>query len=201
MQQTAPVPPVQITIQQVIPKNNKISKLTRRLLGLMYVCVLLITTIATAANQDKQPTLSPVPNTVFLCKNAGQEIYTNTKLNKDCKGFVLGSLPSSTSKATVNVASPAIANPTPSATTFPKVSAITQNERDADRKRILSEEMLLEQKNVELAKKELAQQEAKALSEEKNYKKITERLQPFKDTVAQHERNIQALRKEMASVK
>lgn len=144
---------------------------------------------------------APQPNTVFLCKDAGQEIYTNTQINKACKAFVL-------SPPRPIVPAPQTSNNTPgqaasaqSPAAFPKVTEATQKSRDTDRKRILEEELASEQKSLDSAKKELSQQETLILKNEKNYKKITELLQPYRDKIAQHERNIQALRKEMSNIK
>lgn len=155
---------------------------------------------ASGADSSTKDNPQPSPNTVFLCKDGGETIYTNTKLNKSCKSFLLGTTITSKAPAApgANVASQPTSATPPG---FPKVNEETQKARDTDRKRILEEELAGEQKNLDLARKELAQQESKAISEEKNYKKITERLQPFRDKVAQHERNIQALRKEMSNLK
>lgn len=137
---------------------------------------------------------------IFLCKDGGESIYTNTKLNKSCKGFLLGS--PITSKAPASAAANLASQPTGTTPPgFPKVNETTQRARDTDRKRILEDELASEQKSLDQARKELAQQESKVIGEEKNYKKITERLQPFRDKIEQHERNIQALRKEMSNLK
>lgn len=61
--------------------------------------------------------------------------------------------------------------------------------------------MAVEEKSLERAKKDLSQQESKVPAEERSRKEFAERIQPFKEKVAQHERNIQALRKEMGNIK
>jgi septal ring factor EnvC (AmiA/AmiB activator) len=58
-----------------------------------------------------------------------------------------------------------------------------------------------EQRNLEQAKKELAEQEAVRSGDEKNYQRVLDRLQPYKDRVSQHERNIQAIQKELGKLR
>lgn len=96
---------------------------------------------------------------------------------------------------------------TPTPATFPKVDDNAQKARDTDRRRILEGELSTEQANLEQAKKELAQQEANPLPEERvkggafNGAKVEERLQPYKDKIALHERNIEAIQKELAKLR
>jgi hypothetical protein len=84
---------------------------------------------------------------------------------------------------------------------FPKVDGETQRNRDGDRRKILEQELATEQKNLEQAKKDLAEQEAIRSGNEQNYQRVLDRLQPFKDAVALHERNIEALRRELGNLK
>ena len=46
-----------------------------------------------------------------------------------------------------------------------------------------------------------AEQEAVRFGDERNYARVLERLQPYKDTVQNHEKNIQALQRELANLK
>ena len=56
-------------------------------------------------------------------------------------------------------------------------------------------------KNLEQAKKDLAEQEATRSGGERNYQKVLDRLQPLKDKVALHERNIEAVQKELSRLR
>ena len=49
------------------------------------------------------------------------------------------------------------------------------------------------------AKAELAEQESVRIGDERNYARVEERLQPFKDSVETHEKNIEALRRELGN--
>jgi hypothetical protein len=93
----------------------------------------------------------------------------------------------------------AASNPTPAG--FPKVSNEDQKAKDNDRRAILNQELANEQKALEQARKDLTEQKAVRLGNEQNYQKTLDRLQPYEDQVAQHERNIEALNKEIANLR
>lgn len=84
---------------------------------------------------------------------------------------------------------------------FPRVDAETQKKRDGDRRKILDDELAAEMKQLEEAKKALAEQEAVRLGSERNYQKFIDRVQPYRDAVTVHERNIEALKRELANAK
>jgi hypothetical protein len=96
---------------------------------------------------------------------------------------------------------PGRASNTPSPASFPKVSGDAQKARDNDRRKILEQELATEQKSLDQAKKELAEQEAIRTGDERNYQRVLDRLQPYKDKVALHERNIEALKKEIGNLR
>lgn len=82
---------------------------------------------------------------------------------------------------------------------FPKVDSQTQKKRDDMRKEILDDELAAEQKALADAQKALKDGEATRLGDEaKNYQRYLDRVQKLKDNVALHERNIAALKKELA---
>ncbi|HRE17457.1 MAG TPA: DUF4124 domain-containing protein [Rhodocyclaceae bacterium] len=134
-------------------------------------------------------------STIYKCTDAdGGTLISNNRVDKSCKAVVTG--PDNAMKAPR--APSAAANPTPSS--FPKVAEDQQKARDNDRKRILEQELAGEQKNLDQAKRELAEQEALKPATEDRQRGI-DRLQPYKDRVAQHERNIAAINKELGGVK
>lgn len=137
--------------------------------------------------------------TIYKCTDAGGgTLISNTRIDKNCK--VVVSSPDSTMPAPKGrPATGAAANPTPSG--FPRVQEDAQKARDTDRRRILEQELAGEQRNLEQAKKELAEQEALRTGDERNYQKALDRVQPYKDRVGQHERNIQAIQKELSNLR
>ena len=133
---------------------------------------------------------------IYKCVGAdGQVMYSNMP-EKNCKRLSLDPIPSSPAAA---AARPAAKTPSPA--TFPKVEENAQKARDNDRRRILESELEAEQKNLEQAKKDLAEQEATRSGGERNYQKVLDRLQPLKDKVALHERNIEAVQKELSRLR
>lgn len=139
-----------------------------------------------------------VAQTIYKCTDAsGGTLISNTRVDKNCKAVVSG--PDSSLPAPKARPSGAAANPTPAG--FPRVQDDAQKSRDTDRRRILEQELAGEQRNLEQARKELAEQEAIRTIDERNSPRTIDRLQPYKDRVGQHERNIEAIQKELANLK
>ena len=147
-------------------------------------------------------TATPAWSQIFRCvDDDGKVTYSNVGGHKGCKRMQLeapNSVAPPPARATGRTPG-AAANPTP--VDFPKVSGDAQKARDNDRRAILEQELAAEQKALEQSKKDLADQEAVRQGDEKNYQKVLDRLQPYKDRVAQHERNIQAIQKELANLR
>ncbi|AEV25451.1 MULTISPECIES: DUF4124 domain-containing protein [Azospira] len=147
--------------------------------------------------------VGPVRADIFKCTDdAGHITYANAP-GKGCKRIITdptNSAPSGGSRAPAKVS-------TPSPSDFPKVGSETQRSRDNDRRTILEQELAAEQKNLEAAKKELANQEANIQPTDRNVgggingAKVAERVQPYKDKVQLHERNIEAIRKEIGNLR
>lgn len=132
---------------------------------------------------------------VYKClDDDGHVTYTNTKPSAKAKCTML-----SRDQRVSTV--PGRAANTPSPAGFPKVDGDTQKARDNDRRKILEQELAAEQKNLDQAKKELSEQEAIRTGDERNYQRVLDRLQPYKDKVAVHERNLEALKKEIGNLR
>jgi hypothetical protein len=84
---------------------------------------------------------------------------------------------------------------------FPKVDGQTQKKRDEARQSILEKELADELQLLEAARQELAEEEAIRTGNERNYQRYLDRIQPFRDVVANHERNIEAIKREIANLK
>lgn len=84
---------------------------------------------------------------------------------------------------------------------FPKVDADTQRGRDAERRKILDQELASEEKLLAQARKDLTEQEAIRLGSERNYQRVLDRLEPYKKKVKLHEDNVAHLKRELASAK
>lgn len=93
------------------------------------------------------------------------------------------------------------ARPAGSPDGFPKVAPQVQQQRDQDRKKILETELINEQKNLQDAKRELAEQENTRLGSERNPVRMQERIEPYQKKVKLHEDNIANLRKELGNLR
>jgi len=135
----------------------------------------------------------------FKCMDAnGRATYTNIKeetKGKNCtlvmrEISVVPAIPASRSAAA-----------TPSPPGFPKVDPAVQKSRDESRRRILEDELSTEEKALTQAKADLTEQQSIRLGDEKNYQRVLDRLQKYKDEVDRHEKNVAALKKELNNVK
>ena len=148
-------------------------------------------------------TASVEADVMYQCvDDSGHKTFSNIKASTKgakCTPMDLG--------PATSVPSPKAAARTPTPSSFPKVDDDSQKARDTDRRRILEGELSAEQKNLEQARKDLTEQEGKVLPEERIAGggiaggKVQERVQPFKDKVALHERNIEAIQKELSKLR
>jgi len=142
---------------------------------------------------------------VYKCVDSnGRVTYTNdAKLNKGCtrlsEDLPVSSIPP---PDYVSPSSQPTASGTPAATgSFPKVSPTDQQQRDGTRRQILEKELAQEQMALDQAKAALAEQEAVRYGNERNYQKVLDRLKPFQEKIEIHSRNIDALQREIGSLK
>lgn len=133
---------------------------------------------------------------IYECVDeSGNRRFTNIKAEaRGCKQLNVGPINSVPAPP-----KPAAKGATPA--TFPKVDAQTQQQRDLDRRKILDQELTNEQKLLEQAKKELAEQESIRLGGERNYQRVLDRLEPYQKRVQLHESNIVNLKKELSGLR
>jgi hypothetical protein len=128
---------------------------------------------------------------VFKCVDAsGRASYTNDRretAGKQCEVVT----------TQINVAPP----PKPAARPgFPRESSADRVSAASRQRDILEKELAAEQQDLAKAREALAEQEAVRYGDERNYAKVLERLRPFKDRIETHEKNIEALRRELSSL-
>ncbi|MFZ2266122.1 MAG: DUF4124 domain-containing protein [Azonexus sp.] len=137
--------------------------------------------------------LPAMAQTIYKCTDAsGGTLISTTRLDKNCKAVVNSETTTVPAPKAGAKSGGAASNPTPGS--FPKVQEDTQKARDGDRRHILEQELAAEQRNLERSRKDLGEQE-RAVGDK------PDRLLPYKDSVAQHERNIQAIQKELSNLK
>ena len=127
-------------------------------------------------------------NTLYKCTDdLGHSTYTNFKAqNRNC---IVLSRDISPSPAASKPAATAASTPVD----FPKVSSETQRGRDSDRRAIVQRETETEQKNLEEARKNLAERTNPATPQDV--------LKPIKDRIALHERNLVELQRELSKLR
>lgn len=128
---------------------------------------------------------SAVANTLYKCTDeSGVVLYTNQKTGKkSCTVLSYQAPPPSANGGKQRAA----AAPTPG--DFPRVTGNEQKARDSERRAILDKELANELQNIEKAKKALLDAGGQP----------AEKLQPLRDTVALHERNVESLKKEIGN--
>ena len=92
------------------------------------------------------------------------------------------------------------ASATPSPSGFPKETPTDRLKGREKQRALLEGELAQEEQLLAQAKRELAQQEATRSGDERNYAKVLERLQKYRDNVEVHEKNIEALKRELANL-
>lgn len=126
---------------------------------------------------------------IYKCVDAnGKTAYSSERVSsKNCKQVTSGAV--STVHSNVSPAS------------FPKISSETQRERDKARRTVLENELNNELAALAEARKKLSEQESIRNGDEKNYQRVLDRLQPFKDAVERRERNVETLNRELSGMR
>jgi hypothetical protein len=91
--------------------------------------------------------------------------------------------------------------PAPTHSAFPRETPQARASAKERQRDILEKELASEQQLLAQAQKDLAEQESVRLGDEKNYARVLERLQPYKDNVDLHLKNIEALKRELSNVR
>ncbi|MDR2244111.1 MAG: DUF4124 domain-containing protein [Burkholderiales bacterium] len=127
--------------------------------------------------------------------NGGQTLYTNVSPGPDWKKRQCFATiePAAAPAAKSTTATPAARS------TLPRVTPERQRERDAMRRKVIEDELAAESKLLEEARAAYANGAPPALPDEfLNPQKYAARIAQLRDSVSLHERNVDALRKEIA---
>ncbi|WP_332851483.1 DUF4124 domain-containing protein [Duganella sp. S19_KUP01_CR8] len=84
---------------------------------------------------------------------------------------------------------------------FPRVDSAEQRARDADRRGILEEELKNESQRLAELRKEFNNGEPERRGDERNYAKYQERVAAMRDNIGRSEKNIEALKREIANIR
>lgn len=84
---------------------------------------------------------------------------------------------------------------------FPRVDNAAQRARDNDRREILEDELRSEEKKLADLKREFNNGEPERNGNERNYAKYQERVAQMRDNLARAAKNVEALKREIASTR
>jgi len=132
--------------------------------------------------------------TLWNCKDTdGRTTLTDQKpdtVGKDCRVV-------SVERVSVVPATKASAK---SPAGFPRETPTDRVASKAKQTDTIAKELYQEESMLADARNKLAEQEAVRTGEEKNYAKVLERLKPYKDTVEVHQKNVEALKRELVNL-
>lgn len=131
--------------------------------------------------------------TIWSCKGKdGRTSVTNLKedtVGKDCRIV---------QQQRVNVVP---AQKAKSPANFPKESVGDRAAAKSRQRDTLERELTQEESMLVEARRKLAEQESVRSGDEKNYAKVLDRLKPYKDAVEVHEKNVDALKRELSNLR
>lgn len=139
---------------------------------------------------------------IYLCTDAeGRKILTDSYKN-GCKTLEINNSVSVPAPAARKGGStPSAKAPVTTPADFPKVDNAQQKARDSDRREILNEELRAEEKKLADMRKEFNGGEPERQGNERNYAKYQERVEQMRESISRAEKNIEALRREIAGTK
>lgn len=137
---------------------------------------------------------------VYLCVDAeGLKTYTNTPTSRACKR--LENQPVLSVPAPKSVPTPSRGSSGAQPANFPRVDAETQRTRDADRRRILEDELRSEREKLARLQAEFNNGEPERRGDERNYARYQERVAKLQDDIQRSEASINSLNRELAALR
>ncbi len=131
---------------------------------------------------------------IWSCKDTtGRTHVTNLKddtVGKDCRVVQVERV------SVVPATKAAVKSPA----SFPRETPADRASSKAKQKDTIEKELNQEESMLADARKRLFEQESIRTGDEKNYTKVLERLKPYKDTVEVHQKNVEALKRELGNL-
>jgi hypothetical protein len=133
--------------------------------------------------------------TLWNCKDKdGRTTLTNQKADtagKDCRIV---------QQERVSVVPATKSAPKASPANFPRESAAERQSARSKQRSTLEGELAQEESMLADARKKLTEQEGIRTGDEKNYARVLDRLKPYQDTVEVHQKNVEALKREIGNL-
>lgn len=148
--------------------------------------------------------LARAEGVIYKCSPPGGSVeYTDVYRGSYCKAMDLPGAISTPAPARRAAAAPG-RSAAPAVTTpgdFPRVDNAEQRARDADRRGILEDELKTEQQKLTELRKEFQNGEPERRGDERNYAKYQERVAALRDSISRSEKNVEALKREIANIR
>ena len=136
---------------------------------------------------------------IYRCQPPGGTVeYTDINRGAYCKPM---DLPGLTVPAPTRRAAPRVAPPPATPGNFPRVDSAEQRARDDDRRSILEDELKNESQKLASLKQEYNNGEPERRGDERNYAKYQERVASLRDSISRSEKNVDALKREIANIR
>lgn len=139
---------------------------------------------------------------IYKCQPPGGSVeFTDINRGSYCK---LMDLPGMTVPAPARRSGPSApraAQPVATPGEFPRVDSAEQKARDADRRGILEDELKTEQQKLAELRREFNGGEPARRGDERNYAKYQERVAALRDSISRSEKNVDALKREIANIR
>lgn len=143
---------------------------------------------------------------IYKCRDASGAIeFTDIRRGPHCKPLELPGMISAPPRQTAPASRPAAAAPAPAPAPappdFPRIQGAEQRARDADRRAILDEELKSEAAKLAELRREYNNGEPERRGDERNYAKYQDRVAQLKDSISRSEKNIDAIKREIATIR
>lgn len=135
---------------------------------------------------------------IFLCTDdEGRKTYQNTGAGKGCKRVDVQPL-LTVPAPRLPAAAPRGGGERVTPASFPRVDGETQRSRDSDRRRILEDELRIEEERLARLREEFNNGEPERRGDERNYARYQERVARLQEDIQRSESSLAALRREIA---
>jgi hypothetical protein len=138
-----------------------------------------------------------IAGSIYKClDSSGRPLYTSEKrdtVGKKCKVI-------SSEVSVVPPQAPAKPVAQPRGPGYPREDAATRAAAKQRQRKVLESELAAEQELLGKARAALVEQESVRHGDERNYARVLERLKPYRDDVEIHEKNVEALKRELQTL-
>jgi len=149
---------------------------------------------------------APADSTVYKCVDKSGRVEFTEVSKSGCKpldlpGYIPAPPQALRPASAVSMRQGAARPATPSPSNFPRVDTSTQRARDDDRRDILNEELRAEEKKLADLRRDFNNGEPERQGNEKNYAKYQERVATMREDIGRAEKNVEALKREIANIR